>query len=209
MCFVPEFLQLHILNEIDVDWGPKLWKKDQKLACYWEKCEYEVETRQKGARPLQRLKNHMKTHLGIKSYICTFCNGRYTNVTRLDDHFHRQQRGDKFQCDKCKRKFSTERNWNILVPVVLFLLYLSVFRDRCQIHIQKIEFYELIYAPISIYGVALKKDAFKLCQHLQPYLPICATHTVMFVSLVRVPFVKRSSSPAMTTGTTYNEFICC
>lgn len=134
MCFVPEFLQLHILNEIDVDWGPKLWKKDQKLACYWEKCEYEVETRQKGARPLQRLKNHMKTHLGIKSYICTFCNGRYTNVTRLDDHFHRQQRGDKFQCDKCKRKFSTERNWNILVPVVLFLLDLSVFGDRCQIY---------------------------------------------------------------------------
>ena len=112
MCFVPEFLQLHILNEIDVDWGPKLWKKDQKLACYWENCEYEVVTRQKGARSLQRLKNHMKTHLGIKSYICTLCNGRYTNVTRLDDHFHRQQRGDKFQCDKCKRKFSTERNWN-------------------------------------------------------------------------------------------------
>ena len=47
---VPEFLQLHVLNEIDVDWGPKLWKKDQKLTCYWDNCEYLVDTRQKGAR---------------------------------------------------------------------------------------------------------------------------------------------------------------
>ena len=50
MCMVPEFLQLHVLNEIDVDWGPKLWKKDQKLTCYWDCCEYLVDTRQKGAR---------------------------------------------------------------------------------------------------------------------------------------------------------------
>jgi len=110
MCMVPEFLQAHVLNEIDVDWGPRLWKKDQKLTCYWANCEYVVDTRQKGARPLQRLKNHMTMHLGMKKFICTQCNSRFTCVTRLDDHYGRQRReGKKYQCDKCKRIFYTQR----------------------------------------------------------------------------------------------------
>ena len=38
------------------------------------------------------------------------CNSRFTCVTRLSDHYGRQQRdGKKYQCDKCKRIFYTQR----------------------------------------------------------------------------------------------------
>lgn len=35
-CFVPEFLEKHIYDEIDMYWIPNLWKKGQILKCHWQ-----------------------------------------------------------------------------------------------------------------------------------------------------------------------------
>ena len=87
ICLVPEFLEHHVLNEIENFWRPNLWKKDQKLQCFWEGCNFVVETQMKGAKPLSRLKNHIKMHLGIKSCVCEKCNQRFANLTRFRDHY--------------------------------------------------------------------------------------------------------------------------
>lgn len=84
---MPEFLEHHVLNEIENFWRPNLWKKDQKLQCFWEGCNFVVETQMKGAKPLSRLKNHIKMHLGIKSCVCEKCNQRFANLTRFRDHY--------------------------------------------------------------------------------------------------------------------------
>ena len=72
-----------MLDDIENYWRPNLWKKDEKLKCFWTDCDFVVETHLKGARPLCRLKAHMKMHLGLKKFVCLTCNQRFTNITRF------------------------------------------------------------------------------------------------------------------------------
>ena len=89
----------------------------------------------KGAKPLSRLKNHIKMHLGIKSCVCEKCNQRFANQTRFRDHygyvtiksvssgvipicltanvftflFSRQSEKRTHECSICKKYFGSER----------------------------------------------------------------------------------------------------
>lgn len=54
-----------------------------------------------------RLKNHQKTHTGIKSYACSLCSNKYTNQGNLDRHIRAIHKNERQHiCLVCSKSFS-------------------------------------------------------------------------------------------------------
>ena len=72
-------------------------------------------------------------HLHSCKSLCKYCDLELTNINERNEHMSTQHQDKKFQCTKCKKKFTAKRNLNVQQRCCIQLRYLLFSRGQCSI----------------------------------------------------------------------------